>query len=44
MRSDIYQRITDQIISELEKGVRLWLKPVERRHTSRGPCRAALAP
>jgi antirestriction protein ArdC len=27
MRSDIYQRITDQIVSELEKGVRPWMKP-----------------
>jgi N-terminal domain of anti-restriction factor ArdC len=27
MRTDIYQRITDQIIGELEKGVRPWMKP-----------------
>ncbi|ACK50903.1 domain of unknown function DUF1738 [Methylocella silvestris BL2] len=27
MRSDVYQRVTDQIIAELEKGVRPWLKP-----------------
>jgi antirestriction protein ArdC len=27
MRNDIYQRITDQIIGELEKGVRPWMKP-----------------
>jgi antirestriction protein ArdC len=27
MRSDIYQRITDRIVAELQKGVRLWMKP-----------------
>jgi antirestriction protein ArdC len=27
MRADVYQKITDQIVSELEKGVRPWLKP-----------------
>jgi antirestriction protein ArdC len=27
MRNDIYQRITDQIIADLEKGVRPWMKP-----------------
>jgi antirestriction protein ArdC len=27
MRSDIYQRITGQIVAELEKGVRPWMKP-----------------
>lgn len=27
MKTDIYQRITDQIVSELEKGVRPWVKP-----------------
>ena len=27
MKVDIYQRITDQIVCELEKGVRPWLKP-----------------
>src|SRR5580700_6493791 len=27
VRTDIYQRITDQIIGELEKGVRPWMKP-----------------
>jgi antirestriction protein ArdC len=25
MKADIYQKITDQIVSELEKGVRPWL-------------------
>jgi antirestriction protein ArdC len=27
MRSDVYQRVTDSIVAELEKGVRPWLKP-----------------
>jgi antirestriction protein ArdC len=27
MRTDIYQKITDRIVSELEHGVRPWLKP-----------------
>jgi antirestriction protein ArdC len=27
MKADVYQRITDQIVSELEKGVKPWLKP-----------------
>jgi antirestriction protein ArdC len=27
MRADIYQKITDQIVCDLEKGVRPWLKP-----------------
>jgi antirestriction protein ArdC len=27
MKADIYQKITDQIVSELEKGVRPWFKP-----------------
>lgn len=27
MRSDVYQRVTDSIVAELERGVRPWLKP-----------------
>jgi antirestriction protein ArdC len=27
MRTDVYQKITDRIVSELERGVRPWLKP-----------------
>jgi len=27
MRTDVYQRITDQIVNELEKGVRPWFMP-----------------
>jgi antirestriction protein ArdC len=32
MRSDIYQRITDQIVAELENGVRPWMKPWSAEH------------
>jgi antirestriction protein ArdC len=34
MRADIYQRITDQIVSELENGVRPWLKPWHAEHAA----------
>jgi antirestriction protein ArdC len=34
MRGDIYQRITDQIVSDLEKGVRPWLKPWNVQHAA----------
>jgi antirestriction protein ArdC len=34
MRTDIYQKITDQIICELEKGVRPWLKPWNAGHAA----------
>jgi antirestriction protein ArdC len=27
MRTDVYQKITDRIVTELEKGVRPWMKP-----------------
>ena len=27
MRADVYQKITDRIVSELERGVRPWMKP-----------------
>lgn len=27
MRADVYQKVTDRIVSELERGVRPWLKP-----------------
>lgn len=33
-RNDIYQRVTDQIVSELEKGVRPWLKPWNAEHAA----------
>ena len=34
MKPDIYQRITDQIVGELEKGVRPWLKPGNAEHAA----------
>jgi antirestriction protein ArdC len=34
MKTDIYQRITDQIVSELEKGVRPWVKPWNAEHAA----------
>ena len=33
-RKDIYTRVTDHIISDLEKGVRTWLKPWNAGHTA----------
>lgn len=32
MRADVYQRVTDQIVAELEKGVRPWMKPWNAEH------------
>jgi antirestriction protein ArdC len=34
MKADVYQKITDQIVSELEKGVRPWLKPWNAEHAA----------
>jgi len=34
MRTDVYQRITDQIVSDLEKGVRPWMKPWNAEHAA----------
>lgn len=34
MRTDVYQRITGQIVAELEKGVRPWLKPWNAEHAA----------
>jgi antirestriction protein ArdC len=34
MRTDVYQKITDQIVCELEKGVRPWLKPWNAEHAA----------
>jgi antirestriction protein ArdC len=36
MKSDVYQRITDQIVADLEKGVRPWQKPWNAEHAG-GP-------
>ena len=33
-KSDVYQRITDRIVSELEQGVRPWLKPWNAEHAA----------
>jgi antirestriction protein ArdC len=33
-RADVYTRITDQIISQLEKGVRPWVKPWNAEHAA----------
>ena len=33
-RKDVYTRVTDRIISDLEKGVRTWLKPWNAGHTA----------
>jgi antirestriction protein ArdC len=32
MKQDVYSKITDQIVAELEKGVRPWLKPWNAEH------------
>jgi antirestriction protein ArdC len=34
MRADVYQKITDQIVSELERGVRPWFKPWSAEHAA----------
>jgi len=34
MKTDIYQRVTDQIVAELEDGVRPWLKPWNAEHAA----------
>ena len=34
MKSDVYQRITNQIVSELEKGVRPWMQPWSAEHAA----------
>src|ERR1700724_1599830 len=39
MRSDLYQRITDRIVSDLEKGVRTWLAPWCVEHAAGWPTR-----
>ena len=47
MRTDVYQKITNQIVCELEKGVRPWHQPWKAeqvRDASRGPCAATAFP
>ena len=31
-RKDVYQRVTDQIVADLEQGTRPWLKPWSASH------------
>jgi antirestriction protein ArdC len=33
-RSDIYTRITDKIVADLEQGVRPWMKPWNTEHAA----------
>ena len=33
-RADIYSRVTDKIVADLENGVRTWLKPWSVEHTA----------
>jgi antirestriction protein ArdC len=32
MRTDVYERVTNQIVAELERGVRSWMKPWNAEH------------
>jgi antirestriction protein ArdC len=34
MKKDVYERITDRIVSELEQGVRPWMKPWNAEHAA----------
>src|SRR5712672_126953 len=34
MKTDIYQRVTDTIVAELEKGARPWLRPWNAEHAA----------
>jgi N-terminal domain of anti-restriction factor ArdC len=34
-RKDVYTRVTDHIIADLEKGIRTWMKPWNVAHTPR---------
>ena len=34
MKADVYQRVTDRIVAELEKGVRPWHKPWSAANTA----------
>jgi antirestriction protein ArdC len=39
LKKDIYSRVTDRIINDLEKGVRSWLKPWSAQHPAGSICR-----
>ena len=34
VRQDVYTRVTDRIIADLEKGVRTWMKPWNGQHAN----------
>ena len=34
MKTDIYQRVTDQIVASLETGIRPWMKPWSGEHAA----------
>lgn len=33
-RQDVYARVTDRIVADLEKGVRTWMKPCNAEHAA----------
>ncbi len=33
-RKDVYTRVTDRIVADLEQGVRTWMKPWSAEHTA----------
>ena len=33
-RQDVYTRVTDKILADLEQGVRPWMKPWDAEHTA----------
>src|ERR1700756_5227543 len=35
MKTDLYNKVTDQIVSSLEQGVRLWMQPWSAEHAAR---------
>lgn len=43
MKADVYEKITSQIVAELEKGVRPWHKPWASGHAAAGSGEAVLA-
>ncbi|MBL29447.1 MAG: antirestriction protein, partial [Rhodospirillaceae bacterium] len=34
MKADVYTRVTDKIVADLEKGIRTWLKPWNAEHAA----------
>ena len=38
-RKDVYSRVTDRIIADLERGVRTWMKPWNATHPAGRICR-----